>query len=120
MKRLDLVWRRSPAVQSLHQSRRSAGLRRATSVVAFSVHRPHLEPRRLSMRMNLLTAALAITAAVSTAQQKGAPPPPKMFTSSAEIQDLIAKSRSQRKEGQAIVTQRILSLAPYNANMEYR
>jgi mannose-6-phosphate isomerase-like protein (cupin superfamily) len=72
------------------------------------------------MRINLFFAALALTAVAATAQQKGAPPPPKMFTTSAEIQDLIAKSKSQRKEGQATVTQRILSLAPYNANLEYR
>lgn len=72
------------------------------------------------MRIHLVTAAFALAAVVSTAQQKGTPPPPKIFTNSAEIQDLIAKSKSQRKEGQAIVTQRILSLAPYNANMEYR
>jgi mannose-6-phosphate isomerase-like protein (cupin superfamily) len=72
------------------------------------------------MRTNLLAVTFAITAVVATAQQKGGTPTVKMFTTSAEIQDLMAKSKSQRKEGQAIVTQRILSLAPYNANLEYR
>ena len=67
-----------------------------------------------------ILAVLALAATVLSAQQKGAPPPPKMFTTNAEVQDLIAKAKSQRKEGQAIVTQRILSLAPYNANLEYR
>jgi len=72
------------------------------------------------MRSCLLIAAITLPAVVCTAQQKGAPPAPKLFTTNAEVQDLIAKSKSQRKEGQAIVTQRILSLAPYNANLEYR
>jgi len=67
-----------------------------------------------------LAAALALTAVAVTAQQKGAPPQPKLFTSAAEVQDLIAKSKSTRKENQAIVAQRILSLAPYNVNLEYR
>lgn len=72
------------------------------------------------MRINLLVAALALTTVTASAQQKGTPRPPKLFTTSAEVQDLIAKSKSQHKEGQALVTQRILSLAPYNANLEYR
>jgi len=67
-----------------------------------------------------LAAVLAVSAVVVTAQQKGAPPPTKLFTTAAEVQALIAKSKSERKEGQAIVAQRILTLAPYNAGLEYR
>ena len=72
------------------------------------------------MRTHIVIAALSFTAGLAFAQQKGAPPTPKLFTNNAEIQELIAKSKAARKEGQAIVTQRILSLAPYNANLEYR
>ncbi len=44
----------------------------------------------------------------------------KTFTSSAEITALIAKAKSERKGDAPIVTERILSLAPYNASLEYR
>jgi mannose-6-phosphate isomerase-like protein (cupin superfamily) len=44
----------------------------------------------------------------------------KTYTSSAEIQQLQAKAKAARKENQPLVTERILSLAPYNANLEYR
>lgn len=44
----------------------------------------------------------------------------KTFASSADVQAMIAKAKSERKEGQANVVQRILQLAPYNANLEYR
>jgi mannose-6-phosphate isomerase-like protein (cupin superfamily) len=71
------------------------------------------------MRAYRIPAALALAAVAAMAQQKGAPAP-KMYSSAADVAALIAKSKSERKEGQAIVTQRILSLAPYNANLEYR
>ena len=44
----------------------------------------------------------------------------KTFASSAEIADLIAKAKAERKEGQAVVFERILGLAPYRAALEYR
>jgi mannose-6-phosphate isomerase-like protein (cupin superfamily) len=44
----------------------------------------------------------------------------KTYTSAADIQSLIAKSKSERKGDAPLVTQRILKLAPYNANLEYR
>lgn len=64
--------------------------------------------------------ALLLTAAVAAfAQQPGADAM-KLFASSADVQALIAKSKADRKEGQAIVQQRILALAPFNATLEYR
>src|SRR5579863_9008985 len=44
----------------------------------------------------------------------------KTFSSAADVQALIAKARSERKEGQPMVAERILQLAPCNANLEYR
>ncbi|HWE73531.1 MAG TPA: hypothetical protein VG328_10260 [Stellaceae bacterium] len=44
----------------------------------------------------------------------------KTFASSAEIADLIAKAKAERKDGQAVVFEPILSLAPYHATLEYR
>lgn len=64
-----------------------------------------------------ILAGLVLTGAL-LAQQ--APPAPKMFSSAADVQALIAEAKGERKEGQAQVTKRILGLAPYNANLEYR
>lgn len=44
----------------------------------------------------------------------------KTFTSSAEVRSLLAKAKGERKEGQVMVAEHILSLAPYVANLEYR
>jgi mannose-6-phosphate isomerase-like protein (cupin superfamily) len=66
-----------------------------------------------------LIPAVAI-AAIALAQQPPAPQQPKIYSSSADVQAMIAKAKSNRKEGQAIVTDRILQLAPYSANLEYR
>jgi mannose-6-phosphate isomerase-like protein (cupin superfamily) len=44
----------------------------------------------------------------------------KIFTTAAEVQGLLAKAKAERKEGQVQVAERILSLAPYTVNLEYR
>lgn len=44
----------------------------------------------------------------------------KTFASSADVEALIAKAKAQRKENQPLVSERILQLAPYRANLEYR
>jgi mannose-6-phosphate isomerase-like protein (cupin superfamily) len=68
------------------------------------------------------TLALMLLAGAAIAQQPAATPAQtmKMFSSSAEITDMIAKAKSMRKENQALVSQPILRLAPYNASLEYR
>jgi mannose-6-phosphate isomerase-like protein (cupin superfamily) len=43
----------------------------------------------------------------------------KMFTSSADVQALIAKAKSTRKD-QPLISQPLLKLAPYLASLEYR
>jgi mannose-6-phosphate isomerase-like protein (cupin superfamily) len=73
---------------------------------------------KLEDDMRAIGIGLALTlAATAFAQQGGTP---KTYTSAAEITSLIAKSKSERKGDQPIVTQRILQLAPYGANLEYR
>ncbi len=42
------------------------------------------------------------------------------FSSAAEVQALLAKAKAERKEGQVLVAEHILSLAPYTVNLEYR
>jgi mannose-6-phosphate isomerase-like protein (cupin superfamily) len=44
----------------------------------------------------------------------------KIFASAADVQALLAKAKNERKEGQVLVAEHILSLAPYVANLEYR
>jgi mannose-6-phosphate isomerase-like protein (cupin superfamily) len=74
------------------------------------------------MRLIGFSLVFTLWSAVAFAQQKGAPPVPPMktFASSADVQALIAKAKSERKEGQANYAQSIISLAPYNVSLEYR
>jgi mannose-6-phosphate isomerase-like protein (cupin superfamily) len=44
----------------------------------------------------------------------------KTFASAADVQALLTKAKAERKEGQVLVAEHILSLAPYTANLEYR
>jgi mannose-6-phosphate isomerase-like protein (cupin superfamily) len=59
--------------------------------------------------------ALAAPAAAQTA-----PPMIKTFASSADVQQLIAKAKADRKGNAPITVEPILSLQPYHANLEYR
>jgi mannose-6-phosphate isomerase-like protein (cupin superfamily) len=70
------------------------------------------------MRLYILSIALTLVAGTSVAQP--AAQAMKTFSSSADVTALIAKAKSERKEAQPMVAERILSLAPYNANLEYR
>lgn len=46
--------------------------------------------------------------------------PAKMFSSASDVAAMIAKAKAERKPDQANFIQQILTLAPYNANLEYR
>ena len=73
------------------------------------------------MRAQLI--AFTVLAAVATPvvfAQNAAPPPMKMFMSSAEIMGLIDKAKADRKGDAPLVAEPILSLAPYRAQLEYR
>src|SRR3954465_2018238 len=77
------------------------------------------------MRLLNICAALALAVAVLTAQQpagkgKAAPAPNKEYSSAADVAAMIAKAKNNRKDGQAIVQDNILRLAPYSAGLEYR
>lgn len=79
------------------------------------------------MRVPIALAALGLICCSGPARaQPRLPPEPtatapadKTFTSSAEIQQLIAHARQVHKAEPTIV-QPLLSLAPYRANLEYR
>ena len=74
------------------------------------------------MRKLGVLAGVLLGAVIAAAQQGGAPGAPNMttFRSAADVAALIEKARSERKEGQPLLAERLLSLAPYNANLEYR
>jgi mannose-6-phosphate isomerase-like protein (cupin superfamily) len=42
------------------------------------------------------------------------------YASAADVQGLLAKAKAERKEGQVMVAEHILTLAPYTVNLEYR
>lgn len=95
--------------------------------------------RQVRMRTLGMGIALALVAAIvvaagkpaSSAATKAASPPQapaaqagaammKTFTSSAEVQSLLVKAKGEWKEGQVMVAEHILTLAPYTVNLEYR
>jgi mannose-6-phosphate isomerase-like protein (cupin superfamily) len=70
-------------------------------------------------------ASPAVTPAASTAlpQAPAAQTDAAMlqtFTSAADVQALLSKAKAERKEGQVMAAEHILSLAPYVTNLEYR
>ncbi len=67
------------------------------------------------MKRILFVGALLVGTVIAQPAQ-----PPKTFTSAAEVQAMMAKAKSDRKQDQANYIQRILGLAPYTANLEYR
>lgn len=71
------------------------------------------------MRAIAITFVGTLLAVGAWAQSPGAQAM-KTFTSSADVAALAAKAKSERKEGQPVVAERILQLAPYSANLEYR
>jgi quercetin dioxygenase-like cupin family protein len=75
------------------------------------------------MRAIGIILALTFVTTAALAQQPAAPPSAqtiKTFASSADVMALIAKAKSERKDGQPTVTEHILQLAPYNVSLEYR
>ena len=68
---------------------------------------------------SLLALSLIAAMTLPSAAQS-APDATKLFTSSADVQALIAKAKAERKEGQPMVSEPILKLAPYNVDLEYR
>jgi mannose-6-phosphate isomerase-like protein (cupin superfamily) len=79
------------------------------------------------MRTMIISLAVTLVAAVALAKQPAPQPPPqsadkptKTFTSAADVTALIAKSKSERKEGQPTVAQPMLELGGYDGHMEYR
>ena len=73
---------------------------------------------RLRVVVPVILGALALAPA-AVAQGSGAAAA-RLFASSADVKAMIAKAKAERKPDQPNFTQPIVSLAPYNANLEYR
>jgi quercetin dioxygenase-like cupin family protein len=68
--------------------------------------------------MRILVISLAfLTASAAWCQQPAAT---KTYASSADVRALLAKAKADHKDGQPTVVERILQLAPYGVNLEYR
>jgi quercetin dioxygenase-like cupin family protein len=61
---------------------------------------------------------LTIAAGAAWAQQPA--PSTRTYSSAADVAALLAKAKSEHKDGQPTVVERILQLAPYGVNLEYR
>lgn len=78
------------------------------------------------MRAVIIGLALVFTSHSAFAQQAAtqpslsAPPTARTMVSSADVATLIAKAKADRKEGQALLAQSMIQLAPYNVSLEYR
>src|SRR5438067_207639 len=66
------------------------------------------------MRNIAISVLLASVGSAALAQQ------PKTFASSADVQALADRAKQTRKANQPTVSQPILQLAPYSANLESR
>jgi mannose-6-phosphate isomerase-like protein (cupin superfamily) len=71
------------------------------------------------MRLTFLATVFAVVAFAQQGGSSGAAAM-KTYTSSADVQAMIAKAKAERKENQPTFIQQILRLAPYSANLEYR
>jgi len=71
------------------------------------------------MRAFVIGIAVTVVAGVLAAQQPAAQTV-KSYSSAADVQALLAKAKTDRKGNQPTVSERILQLPPYNANLEYR
>jgi len=75
-------------------------------------------PVKTLLAMAIMGSAWAPCALAQVVGESG--PNIKLFASSKDVQALIEKVKTERKEGQPLVSAPILELAPYRAMLEYR
>ena len=68
----------------------------------------------------VLIAISGSLGAGSASAQETRSVPEKLFTSASDVAALIAKAKQEHKPGQALVPELLLSVAPYQATLEYR
>jgi mannose-6-phosphate isomerase-like protein (cupin superfamily) len=78
----------------------------------------------IGLTLTLLAAAVLARQPEPKPSPQAAPQssakPTKTFTSAADLNALIAKAKSERKEGQPIVVEPIVELGSYDGHLEYR
>ena len=74
--------------------------------------------RTFVISLKLIIVGGIVAAGAIWAQQPAGPT--KTYSSATDVAALLAKAKAERKDGQPIVAERILQLAPYSANLEYR
>jgi mannose-6-phosphate isomerase-like protein (cupin superfamily) len=72
------------------------------------------------MRAQFLAFTFLATAVASSAVAQQAAPPARTFMDNKEIMGLVDKAKADRKGDAPLVSEPILSLAPYRAQLEYR
>lgn len=79
------------------------------------------------MRTMIVSLAFILMASLALAKQAAPQPAPqssakptKTFTSATDVTALIAKAKSERKEGQPLVVEPMLELGSYDGHLEYR
>jgi mannose-6-phosphate isomerase-like protein (cupin superfamily) len=95
--------------------------RNANSDQRIGYNAPHW---RMAMRAVLAGLALCFLTVPAFAQQAAAPAASpaagRTMVSAADVTALIAKAKVDRKDGQALLAQSMIQLAPYNVSLEYR
>lgn len=74
----------------------------------------------MRLMMAVMVVVGGVLAAGSGLSAQGSPAAPKLFASAGDVNALIARAKAERKPDQPNFSQPIVSLAPYNANLEYR
>ena len=92
-------------------------MERDAGEIAYATRRADWYSDHVNMRAISLIMAAAFVSA-GWAQQPSADL--KTYASSKEVQDLIANAKKIRKGDAPLVSQPIVQLAPYRANLEYR
>ena len=72
------------------------------------------------MRTRLLALTFLAAVAVPAIAQAAEPAPMRTFMSNKEIMGLIDKAKADRKGDAPLVSESILSMAPYRVQLEYR
>jgi mannose-6-phosphate isomerase-like protein (cupin superfamily) len=72
------------------------------------------------MRAVFIGLTLAFASHSAVAQQPASSAAGRTMVSAADVTAMIAKAKTERKEGQALLAQSMIQLAPYNVSLESR
>ena len=72
------------------------------------------------MRAAIAGLVVILASSLASAQQPAPPNPAasRTMVSAADVAALMAKAKAERKDGQALLAQSMIKLAPYNVSLE--